>query len=535
MNDQQSPSATSETQRVFTFLNFGLVSAMLACLAFITAKLIEILYPDWGVRGLWILAFIVALESLVIHYTRERYMKFIENPYLATAAEWVILILFSKLFIMFQSGLSNFWPEILSWQSQFLESFFDIEYSLLLFCILVIWMLARIFGQPIIQLEEDHDLMEQEKLGVTFNDRQDARRSLIGLIFVLGFIMIGLTVVLKGDVKFVPFDKTPFKVFIFVLLAYFSLAFIFMALNQFNIMRARWYFNDISVHPDLAKRWLFFTLIFIALVLLTIIFLPTNFTLGLYPVLETIFKVIIYIFGIIQFILLFPIAFVISIFNSLLSIENSNQTVAPTLPEFTPNETDITKSLPWLDIVKSILFWLVFISVIVLAVRYYINNRKGLKEFFKSIRISGWLIDIWRWVKHGFRKIGQFTLETAQKGYHQVRNFFAEREGKLPSLMDLIRRASPRQAVILTYWDWVRWNKEHGLRRRDSQTPNEYAAVLEKRWPEISRQLDKFTNQFIIARYTRHSIDRKQANEAQERLTALKNFIRHNDINTQSE
>ena len=101
--------------------------------------------------------------------------------------------------------------------------------------------------------------------------------------------------------------------------------------------------------------------------------------------------------------------------------------------------------------------------------------------------------------------------------------------------MDLIRRASPRQAIILTYWDWVRWNKDHGLRRRESQTPNEYAADLERRWPEISEQLDKFTEQFILARYSRQTVDHTQADEAQTRLTALKKMVLKQELNAQVE
>jgi hypothetical protein len=534
-NTQHSPAPTPENQRVFTFLNMGLVSAMLACLAFILGKTIELLYPEWAVRGLWLLTFLIALESLIVYYTRERYTKFIENPFLSTAAEWVLILLFTKLFLMLQSGLSNFWPEVLSWQHHFVESFFDIEYGLLVFCVIIIWSLARIFSQPMIQLEEDHDLMEQEKLGITFNDRQEARRGLIGLIFALGFIMIGLTVLLKGNLKFVPFDTTPFKVFVFVLVAYFSLGFIFMALNQYSIMRARWYFNDISVNPDLARRWLFYTLIFIALVVVLIIFLPTNFTLGLYPMLQTAFKVLIYVFGIVQFILLLPISFVISLFNALLATGQSDQPVQPVMPEFTPAEPSTNAPLAWWDTVKSVLFWLVFISVIVLAVRYYVNNRKGLRDFFESIRIGGWLKDFWRWVRHGFHKVGQFTVETAQKGYDQVRRLLAERHVKLPALSDLVRRLPPRQAIILTYWDWVRWNRENGLPRKESQTPIEYAIALKEHWPAISVPLNSFTNQFIMARYTRMPIDRELASQAQELLKTLKAQVRSENLSSQTE
>ncbi len=308
-----------------------------------------------------------------------------------------------------------------------------------------------------------------------------------------------------------------------------------MALNQYSIMRARWYFNDISVHPDLAKRWLFYTLVFIALVLLLIVFLPTNFTLGLYPVIETVFKVLIYIFGIVQFILLLPISFVISLFNSLFATGQNDQPVQPVMPEFTPAEPSATGPLPWWDIVRSVLFWLVFIGVIVLAVRYYVNNRKGLRDFFKSIRIGGWLKDFWGWVRRGFRKISQFTAETAQKGYDQVRKFFAERRVKLPALGDLIRRLPPRQAVILTYWDWVRWNKENGLARQESQTPIEYAAALEEKWPAIRDPLEVFTNQFIQARYTRMSIDSELAAQAHELLKALKTQVSNERLTSQRE
>jgi hypothetical protein len=377
--------------------------------------------------------------------------------------------------------------------------------------------------------------MEQEKLGVTFNDRQEARRNLMGLVFSLGFVMLGMTVVLKGDVQFIPFIKTPTRTFLIMLMIYFALAFVFMALNQYAILKARWYFNDIQVNADLSKRWLLFTLVFIAIVILLTVFLPTEFSFGLMPVIQTLFNVIVYIFGIVQFLFLFPISFIISIFNTLLGTQESEQTIQPALPEFTPETTQTTGPLPWWDVVRSILFWVVFIVLIVLAIRYTIRNHQGLKTFFDQIQLKTWWSNFWKWVKRGFKTVSEATAATVQKGIQQVRQFFAEREAKLPKLVDLIKRLPPRQAMILTYLDWVRWNKKNGLPRQSSQTPLEYAETLNKKWPGLENDLTAFTADFITARYSRQDFDATQLDEAQDLLGAMKAFILSQQIQPEGE
>lgn len=526
MSDQPSPlPQAQDSQRFITFINFLLVSGMLSCLAFITNQFIGILYDEWEAAGLPILTFLIAFESLLALYLQTRIARSKPNPFLTTAAEWVLILLVGKLFLLLQPGAGNLWQTLLSWQGNVFQGIFDVKFGLLIFFLFVVWGLTRIFSPPLYQLEEDQELMEQEKLGVTFNDRQEARRSLMGLVFFLGFVMVGMTVILKGDVKFIPFIKTPTRTFLIVLMVYFALAFVFMALNQYAILKARWYFNDIQVNADLSKRWLIFTLVFIAVVILLTVFLPTDFTLGFLPIAQTLFKVILYVFGIVQFLFLFPVSFIISIFNSLLGTQETDQTVQPTLPEFTPDTTQAAGPLPWWDVVKSILFWAVFILLIVLAIRYTIRSHQGLKAFFDQFKFKAWWRDFWKWVKRGFRKIGQATTEVVQRGFRQVRQFFAEREIRLPNLADLIKRLPPRQAMILTYLDWVRWNKKNGLPRQSSQTPLEYAETLSQKWPGLESDLTPFTADFIEARYSNRDFDAAHLAEAQKLLAEMKDFI----------
>jgi hypothetical protein len=516
---------TQDSQRFITFINFILVSGMLACFAFVTNKFIGILYDGWDTVGLPVLTFLIAFESLLVLYIRSRVLRQRGNPFLAIAAEWILILVVSKVFLLLQPGGEGLWQTVRSSQGNLFQGFFDMTYVLLIFFLFVIWGLTRIFSPPLYQLEEDQELMEQEKLGVTFNDRQEARRSLMGLVFFLGFVMVGMTVLLKGNVQFVPFVKTPTRAFITVLMIYFALAFIFLALNQYAILKARWYFNDIQVNPDLGKRWLLFSLVFILIVVLLTVFLPTDFAFGFLPVAQALFTVALYIFGLIQFLFLFPISFIVSLFNSLLGTQESDQPIQPALPEFNPDPAQAAGPLPWWDLVKSILFWAILLGLVIFAIRYYINSHQGLKAFFDRIRIKAWLTEFWQWFKRGFKKMGQVTAQTVQRGIRQVQKFFADREVRLPSLKDLIKHLPPRQALILTYLDWVRWNKTHGIPRQGSQTPLEYAGTLSQKWPGLEPYLTPFTADFIAARYTRQAITPAQLEEAQTLLAQMKSLI----------
>lgn len=524
-NHAPIPNTTQDSQRFITFINFLLVSGMLSCLAFVTGHFIGIFFPEWTVSGLPVLIFFITLASLIFLYVRTRIHPHGSNPFASTAAEWVLTLLIGKIFLMLQPGAGSFWQELLSWQNGFLLEFFDVQYLLLAFFLFVIWGLTRIISSPLFQLEEDQALMEQEKLGVTFNDRQEARRSLMGLVFFIGFIMVGMVVIIKGNFQSIPVTEIPTRAFVIALLTYFSLGFIFLSLNYYAILKARWYFNDIQVNTDIAKRWLLFTMIFILVVNLLTIFLPTDFAFGFLPVAQTLFKAIVYIFGILQFLIMVPITFFLSLFGSLLGNQESEQISQPEMPEFAPEITQPTTALPWWDMIRSILFWLIFVGVVILAIRYYINNHPGLKDFFTRLRIKAWLAELWKWLKRGLRKVGEAAQETVRKAVQQARNYFSDREVKLPSLKDIIRHLPPRQALILTYLDWVHWNDKYGLKRRKSQTPIEYAEAIHQRWPELDAYLIAFTDDFIAARYTHAAINKEQLEEAQSLLAKMKAVI----------
>jgi len=522
MNNQKETTPPVEQRQVLNAINFLMVSLMLACFAFLLGELIQILYPEWPGGLFPVLAFLIALESLIASYMQRNASQITHNIFLSTLSEIVLILLVIKLISMILSGFSTIWLEIVSWQGNFFMNFFDTQYLIRVFGLFTIWATARLFGEPLNRLEEDEILMAQEKLGYTFTDRQDARRNMITLVFILGFLMIVIMVILRSDFVLLENQVAGSSTLVAVMVIYFFAGFILLALNQYAIMKARWYFNEISVNPDLAKRWFFYTLAFILVVTLIIIFLPTDITIGFSPLIEIISDLFIYLFAIIQFIFALPIAFILSLITAFISGEPLQNEVQETLPEMVPSMPQVSPSLPWLDIVRTILFWLVFLSVIVFSIRYYLNNRQDFKSFLGSIKIGTWLQTFWQWIKQGFTKIRNTTADAIQKGVKNVQTFLRDRRIQLPSLADLARRMPPRQSVILAYVDWIQWNKNHGFKRSKSQTPLEYAQSFQQYLPESEQTISDFTHTFMAARYSRQEIKKENAQKALDMLAELK-------------
>jgi hypothetical protein len=193
--------------------------------------------------------------------------------------------------------------------------------------------------------------------------------------------------------------------------------------------------------------------------------------------------------------------------------------------EYIPTAPQIGGETQWLEVIKSIFFWLIFISVIVFAIRFYITNNLHIKSFLKNIRFAEWLKDILKWFKEGFLNIIHTASTNVEKGMDSIRTYFKDRQFKISKLADLTQKIPPRQVVINTYWEWIQWNKKTGIIRKDSQTPLEFAQNFNKFNQETSGLVNTFTDTFIAARYTNHLIGETQAQEAKVLFNKIKQTI----------
>jgi len=534
MNDTKAEKNPTEQRQLILAINFLMVGLMLSCFAFVTGKLIHALYPQWSLVLFPILAFLIALESLILRYSQRSPSLLETNPALSLIAEIITIFLTVKIISMVASGTTSLWIEIQTWGQNFLGNFFNTQYLLLLAGVLTIWALSWMFALPLIRLNEDEKLMAQEKLGYTFTDRQEARRNLISLIFSLGLLMIVFSVVMNSNLILLEQSQTSTRSLLVIFLAYFFSAFVFMALNQYTILRSRWYFGDITVNPHLAGRWLFYAIIFILIVTLLVIFLPTNFTVEIYPLAQFLANVLVYLFALLQFAIIVPIAFLMTLLNSLFGNESVGTQEPQPKPEFFQPMPELSLSIPWWEVAKSLTFWIIFLAVIIFSLRYYFQNRKDFLRFFKDIHIGQSIRSFLSWFQEGWIRLKRTAEETVQKGINRFPALKRTKKLRLTSLADIARRVPPRQAVILVYIDWLHWSRSHGLKRKESQTPLEFAYASNHQFPENSEASDALTEIFITARYSGAEIEKTDVHQARELFEKIKKTFIYNQDETLS-
>jgi len=532
MNNHPKEPQSIKYLQTTTFINFLLISLMLTCFAIVLGNFFQIINPGFRALVFQSLSFFVALESLLLRNFQRKESRFSQNQVMGTVSEIIFIILITKFLTMLIAGFSTLWGQISSWQQDFWINFFDVNTLLNVGGILFIWMLTWVFSHPLTQLEEDHSLMAQEKLGIVFTDRRKARRNLLNLIFILGFLMIILISMINYFIEIQLFIQINSKSFLPVLLLYFAAGFVFLSINQYAIMKTYWYLNEIPVNSDLTKRWILYTILFIIFVIFIIIFLPNDITLGFEPLLEIIAQIFLFLFSIFQFLIIFPIALVISLIASLFSDEPVENLIQDQVQEYIPAPPEISGSTPsWFAVIKSVLFWLVFILIIVFTIRFYFKNNNFLGSLVKNFRFVNWLKDFWKWIKEAILKIKRSTAASYKTGLKNISEYIRNRQIRLPKLAGSTRKMPPRQALIMTYLEWIQWNQQFGRERKKSETPLEYAQTYNQFYGESTTLVNTFTNVFIDARYSKHPINDAQVKEAKRLLAKLKETFEQNQEN----
>ncbi|MFW5713132.1 MAG: DUF4129 domain-containing protein [Brevefilum sp.] len=367
--------------------------------------------------------------------------------------------------------------------------------------------------------------MAQEKLGHTYTDRYEARRGLIRLIFVIGLIMLVLMSLLNNiSTNIMPRGSADFL--LLAMLIYFGTAFILLALNQYAIMKARWYLNDVPVSQDLSTHWIVYTFVFIMVVVLLIIFLPTDFTVGLRPIAGVIINILIIFWSIIQFLFMLPLSLLFPETSPPPEGDSINEIIQQERPEIIPFISQPTGPAPWFDILKSVLFWLIFLFIIGFAVYYFIKNKYGFEFFFKQLKIGVWMKDLWQWLKNRLAIFQQSVTETIKNSSEKIKAQINRGKQDFHSITDRIKVLPPRQAIILNYIDWLHWNAKNGRKRKKSQTPLEFAETCSQDDPQASALIHAFTKFFITARYSKQKITKEQSRSSQMLLQQLKESFR---------
>jgi hypothetical protein len=298
-------------------------------------------------------------------------------------------------------------------------------------------------------------------------------------------------------------------------LLYFVLGLALLSQSQFASLRKKWTVEGIPVSRDMAAKWAFFSILFLSILALVASLLPTSYTLGFLSILSYILgyilNIFIFIFSLLWSILLLIISLPFLLFAGESPIDSPKMPPLPN-PPMPPVETQPGTPIPWLEVLKSALFWIVFIGIISFSITNYYRQHQDLLIRISRIPGLSWLPKFWSWLRTIFQGWEERRIKS-----REARRAKREQAKSLTPSKDSVRflslrRLTPRQRIYFFFQAMVRRGGEKGIHKRISHTPYEYADNLQDGLPEVDEEISSMTDAFVSARYSLREVDSKEVN-----------------------
>jgi hypothetical protein len=313
------------------------------------------------------------------------------------------------------------------------------------------------------------------------------------------------------------------------MLLYFALGVTLLAQARFSIVRSGWEAQGIDVQPQVGRRWLAWAALFVVVVSLAVLLLPTYYTLGplqaCLGVVSMVYVVLSFLVSLFFFLLALPLA--------LLSPEREMPDLPSldpgSLPPAEPTAAAAAAQAPWLEVLASAAFWVVVIAIVGYALIRFWRDRTGGREGEGRAgalwgRLVAWIRALWeRWRAWRQQVADQLALRKP-----------APRAGGPPgdrlSRLFFLGRLPPRERVRFFYLSAVRRAAEAGRPRRSGQTPHEYRDSLDRQFPELEPDLEGLTDAFVQARYSRQPVDQEHAESVRPLWQRVKAALRRRRV-----
>lgn len=498
-------------ERLSILASHLLAGLMLTCFSISIVQLGSRLAPGWDGRYLPWVTFVVSLEAMYSKRATRSMMVLSKEWAVYRGAEFVVLLAGLKALLYVIRDPGRLLIDMDRWPEDFFATFFSGEYLLAAMFVFVIWSFGSFFAEELAELEGDERLLADELPVAVTTDRRRARQQLVDRVILIGILLVLLAATVRFDLLLEFGLNRPVKAGVWNVLAYFVLALIFLSLTQFGILRTGWAIERTPFAKNMGARWLAYSLSFLLFLAALAWILPTRYTLGFLAVLQFIIGMILYFLATIWGLGMLLLAMLISLlgFSRLEPPQVESPQPMPELPPLIPPEV---AALPWLEALKSIVFWFIFLGVIVFSIHQYINQNPELIIRLRDLLVVSWIGRAWRLLRRWFQGVNRAVGTAVSAGIRRLQRPERVRpSGRGWGYVNL-GRLTPRQKVVFYYLALVRRGGERGLARHPDETPYEYAGTLRASLKGAEEDLAGLTEAFVEARYSRHVVTPERAN-----------------------
>jgi hypothetical protein len=499
-----------------------ILSVMLTCMVVSVVQVGELIFQGFNGAYLVGLGFLVSIEAILSHRAIKGSSMFDPEWLLFRGTELVVILLAVKLAYYAQYGLDQLLIDAPRWLQDFLYAFMTPEYGFGCLVMALVWALSTGLAESLDRLYVDTRILRQEAESGIFEDRNEIREHLVGALLAIGLGMIVMAALLRSSGVMSWADLPVMRLGVTNLLVYFLLFLVLLSLTQFSLMRTNWLRDRLVVGEQIPKRWLLDSFILILGLTLIARLLPTGYSIGLLAALNYLISLAIVI---IYELITFLVAPVLLLVYWLLSLFKTSSEPLPPVqmpsPPPLPPAIPQASTIPWLEAVKSILFWAILFVVVGYSLVYYIRERRDLLDALRRLPFAPALGRFWRWLERWLGGARRGVSSAIEAGLERLRSSRRSAAPNQVSSYLSLRRMSPRRRVQFYYLAMVRRGGEAGLERKPAETPYHYATSLSQSLVELATEsqpassvkedINELTEKFLEARYSLHTVTTEEA------------------------
>jgi hypothetical protein len=411
----------------------------------------------------------------------------------------------------------------------------------------LVWVFPAQFLELLDEIGLDEKLALSEEAPPIQLDAVPAHQRLVNLIFSLGIALVILTVLTRINVRTILANESGMpdvQVSRFSgaeagALLYFVFGLTLLSLSRLMSLQTHWNRLRIPVaSKNMTRQWGIYSLSFLFLLAVVVSVLPAGDSFGLFDVLRTLLSFIVGVLFFIGQLFLLLISLLFSLPLLLLRGEPVSEALppAPPLPVMPPVEASapMQSSAAW-AMVRSIFLWGTLVLILVFALIQFARQHGGLREGLRKSRLANWLVLAWHWLSRNAQKTGGTLARALTDGWQAIASRLEGKRILPPAGLLNLRSLDPRRRVYFFYLAMIRRGSEQGLERKPSQTPAEYATILERALPSAEEDIDSITEAFVEARYSRQDVDASKANVVKETWGRIRRALQSKPKSEQAE
>ena len=493
--------------------------------------------PDWDARFVLPLSLVVSAEAFL--YSRRLARSSI------LLKEWAILLLPPLLllrFLPYLAGSGNLRTDVAYWWAE-PASFFTASYIVNALLLLLAWQMSlsstqdlnRLRVQPGELLSDDDSARRYEMYDASwrFVDHGTPLRHLAlrvlwgGVVLVLAATLTAVSVrqLLSPEalIQLVTFSRPSTALAFSNVIVYFVVGLLFLAEAQYVRQRTAWQLEGLAPPGNLASRWIAEAAVATAAIVALALLLPTDYAMTVSDLLAVIVGFAVQVMQLVVGVALLIMMIVMSPLRWLFpgGGEESTPAMRPLLqPEAPPPAAPV----PWLDVLKSLIFWLIALAIVGYCLSVVWRKRPPLPAWLDA-GLLGRLL----------RALGRALLSIKRWSVAAAASVAAALPRIRPAVVQPVRRTfqwlalsrlGPRQLVEYFYLSVLERAARLGYARQKAETASEFSQRLPEHLPDVEPDLSELTWTFLQVRYSPRPAEEGLVRAARARWQTLKLKLR---------